>query len=331
MTPKIIQLQSLTAALLSPVLNYNECREAALSLSKLFSEAAGFDEMAPDNQIDIRTTSGKALAPRWAASCLVDFMRTRKFILGIRDAIEEKLKINPGRPVTVLYAGTGPFASLLTPLITLFTPAQLQMVWLEINPVSFQYLQKMITQFEMEDYVVELVEADAATWSIPVHVHPDIVVSETMNNALQKEPQVSIVVNLLSQCNPGTILIPDLVKVDACLLGSTIDHPEDIFHLETLLELDAETAVRIKKNPENVPVLTKGIILTISELPPERFKTLALNTSIRIFGQYSLTFNESGLTIPHILRMTNWFKKFPIRLLFQYQNDNNPCFRVSDL
>lgn len=331
MTPAFHNLKSVTEALLSPVMDYSGIREASLSLKKLFSEVVAFDEMESVNQPNIPTKTGIAIAPRWAASCLIDIIRTRKFLLGIRDAIEERLNMNPGRPVTVLYAGTGPFATLITPLITVFRPAQLQMVLMEINPVSIRYLQKIIQQFDMEDYLIDLVQADAVTWSIPGNQQPDIIVSETMNNGLQKEPQVSIAANLLSQCSRNPVLIPELIKVDVCLMGNTIDHPEDIILLKTLLELDAETAVRIKNNPENVPALSPGIIVTIPGLPDYQYNQLVLCTFIRVFGQHSLGFNESGLTIAHILRMTDSFKKYPVRLLFQYHIESNPGFRVTEV
>lgn len=330
MPPHFDKLKSLTTELLSPVVNYGKNREAAMALNKLFSEVAGFDEMDPANQFEILTKAGKAIAPRWAASCIDDFMRTRKFMLGIRDAIELKQKQNPGKPVRVLYAGTGPFAALLTPLITVFSPQQLQMVLVEINPVSVQHLQKIVQQFNMEDYLIELVEADAVTWLIPEHLQPDILVSETMNNALQKEPQVSIVANLFSQCNPGTILIPELVKVDVCLLGNIMDNPKDILYLETLMTVDAETAIRIKNNPEQVTVISQGITVTIAEPPPERFRTLALTTYIRVFGDHCLAFNESGITIPQKLKKETWFNKYPTRLLFKYSLNSNPGFSVDE-
>ena len=142
MTPSFHKLKLITGDLLSPFMGYRVINEGVHSLSKLFCEAVDFDELETINQQNISTKTGKAIAPRWAASCITDMMRTRKFILGIRDAIEERLKTNPGHPVTVMYAGTGPFASLLTPLITVFSPAQLQMVLLEINPVSISYLEK---------------------------------------------------------------------------------------------------------------------------------------------------------------------------------------------
>lgn len=331
MTPAFHNLKSVTGALLSPLRDYSGIRESVLSLKKLFSEAVAFDEMETANQQNIPTKAGMSIAPRWAASCLIDVMRTRKFILGIKDAIEERLKMNPGRPVTVLYAGTGPFASLLTPLITVFTPAQLQMVLMEINPVSIHYLQKIIQEFGMEDYLIELVQADAVTYTIPGNQQPDIIVSETMNNALQREPQVSIAANLLSQCSLNPVLIPELIKVDVCLAGNTIDHVEAIIHLKTLIDLDAETAVCIKNNPEDIPALSPGIIVTIPELPDSQYNQLVLCTSIRIFGQHRLGFNESGLTVPHLLRMTDSFKKYPVRLLFQYHIESNPGFKVTEV
>ena len=330
MTPSFHNLKSITDALLSPVLDYSNIRKASLSLKELFSEAVSFHDLEAANQLRIPTKAGMAIDPRSAASCLIDMMRTRKFILGIRHAIEERLKMKPERPVTVLYAGTGPFASLLTPLITIFRPAQLKMILMELNPVSIQYLKKIVQQFGMEDYLIDLVHADAATWSIPGNQQPDIIVSETMNNALQKEPQVSIVANLLSQCNRAPLLIPELIKVDVCLVGDTNKYPEAILSLKTLIELDAETAVRIKNNPDDVPALSPGIIVTISGLPDSQYKQLVLCTAIHIFGQHRLGINESGLTIPHILRMTDSFTKYPVRLLFQYIIDSNPGFRVTD-
>jgi predicted RNA methylase len=331
MTPAFQILKLITEELLSPVLDYNRVREASLSLKKLFSDAIAFDEMDENNQPNIPTGSGMALSPRSAASCLVDMMRTRKFILGIRDAIEERSKKGTGKPVRVLYAGTGPFASLLTPLITVFKPEQLQMVLMEINPVSIGYLKKIIQHFGMQAYITDLLQADAVTWTIPDELQPDIIVSETMNNALQREPQVSIVANLLPQCTRNPFLIPELVKVDACLMGNVVEQPQNIILLKTLLELDAQTAKAIKNDPGRVPALSPGIIVTLPRTPGLTHNQLVLCTTIHVFGKHILGFNESGLTTPHILGMANSFKRYPVRLLFQYHIDSIPGFRVTEL
>jgi predicted RNA methylase len=331
LTSSFHNLKTITNALLSPVMDYSAIREAALSLKKLFTEAVAFDDTDNSGNENIRTSSGLAIGPRSAALCITDMMRTRKFILGIRDAIEERLRLNPGRPVTVLYAGTGPFATLLTPLITVFRPAQLQMVLLEINPVSFYYLQKTMYQFGMEDYLVDLVQADAVTYAIPGNQQPDIIVSETMMPGLQKEPQVSIAANLLSQCKRNPVLIPDLIKVDVCLAGNMINYPESFITLKTLLELDAETAVRIKNNPEDVPALSPGILVTIPELPASQYYRLVLITSIRVFGNHALGFKESGITLAQPLMDLATLKKYPARLLFKYHIESEPGFRVTEM
>jgi len=331
LTPAFHNLKTITDALLCPVADYNAIREAALSLKLLFTEAVAFDYMEPANQPHILTESGLAIGPMSAAFCIIDMMRTRKFRLGIRDAIEERLRMNPGRPVTILYAGTGPFATLLTPLTTIFNPMQLQMVLLEINPVSFHYLQKTIQQFGMEEYIVDLVQADAVTYSIPRNQHPDIIVSETMKPGLEKEPQVSVVANLLSQCDQNPVLIPELIKVDACLAGNMIDDPDPIITLKTLLKLDAGTAVQIKNNPEDVLVFSQGILVTIPVLPGSRYNRLVLDTSIRVFRHHVLGFNESGITLPKLLMDLAALKKFPARLLFKYYIESEPGFRVTEM
>ncbi len=327
--PTFFSLKPITGLLLSPDSDYNTIRESAISLKNLFCETIGFDDTDPANLDHILTESGLAVGPMSAAFCIIDFMRTRKFILGARDAIHQKLKTNPGKPVVVLYAGAGPFATLLTPLITLFRPSQLQMVLMEINPVSIGYLAKTIEQFGMKEYIMDIVQADVVTYSIPPHQQPDILVSETMKPGLQKEPQVSVVAHLLSQCNSGTILIPEHIQVDACLKGNRAGGNNELIRLQTLLELDAETALQIKKNPGALPVIMEGITITMNEPPPSSFTKLILDTRIRIFGNHWLQFNESSLTIPQFVMETNSIKKFPAYILFRYEINDNPGFRIS--
>jgi hypothetical protein len=331
MNTAIEKLKIITDDLLTPVLNYSAVRNATISLKALFEDEVAFDINDQNNHAHILTGSGQAVGPWTAAFCVTDMMRTRKFILGIREAIEASLKKEPGKPVTVLYAGTGPFATLLTPLTTVFSPLQLKMVLLEINPVSFGFLQKTIQKFGMKDHLVEAVLTDAATWIIPPKLQPDIIVSETMMPGLNKEPQVSIVANLLSQSNRNPMLIPESISVDACLLGNMGNDPDPILYLKTLIELNAETAILIKKDPENVDILSTGKLVIIPEMPDSKYSRLALNTTIRVFSDHILGFNESALTIPFHLMKTESFKKYPVKLLFQYNLGSKPGFSVSEI
>lgn len=322
-------MEAQTKILLAPGAEYSAMAKACRELKKLFSEAVEFDEEEISNQHRISTNAGMALDPRSAASCLDDVTRTRKFILGLRDAIDDRLKQDPNRPITIFYAGTGPFASLITPLTSIFSPSQMQLVLMEINPASFKCLGKMIASFEMEDYVIDLVQADAATYSIPASQQPDIVVSETMNNALRKEPQVAIVANLMRQCNRHPLLIPGSIRVDACLYGNTELDSEAFILIKSLLDLDSETSRKIGDDPNTVAVLSSGVEVIIPDTPGLAYDQLVLRTSMHIYGEHKLLENESGLTIPHIVMMKGTSFKAGDKLNFRYSMGADPGFTFS--
>jgi hypothetical protein len=151
-----------------------------------------------------------------------------------------------------------------------------------------------------------------------------------MKPGLQKEPQVSIVANLLSQCDPGTILIPELVKVDLCLAGNIAKNPGAIIFLQTLFEFNSQTAKQIKDDPETVPFFAEGIVVEIKKAK-ENYGRLVLTTTIKIFNDHWLRFNESSLSVRHVVMYIADIKRFPARLLFKYKIDKQPGFVVTEL
>ncbi|NOT50030.1 MAG: hypothetical protein HOP10_01985 [Chitinophagaceae bacterium] len=316
------QLKKITETLLSPEVNYNDIRMAVHALKDLFCTAVGFDETETAKQGHIQTSGGQAISTYTAALCITDMMRTRKFLLGIKEAVEERLQTDPGKPIIILYAGAGPFATLLTPLTTVFAPDQLQMVLLEINPVSIAYLQKTIQQFGLEKHIIGIEQADAVHYTIPANYQPDILLSETMKPALQKEPQVSIVANLLPQCKPDTMLIPSTIIVEACLVGNLASDPLAIMPLQTLLELDKNTAMQINTNP----VISTGITITIPEKPEPLYKRIVLTTTVNVFGDHHIGLQESGITLTSTMLDIAGIKKYPARLLFRYIMNEEPGF-----
>jgi len=323
-------LKTITDELLAPKIDYTLVRNACATLSVFFYNLTSFDLKTRENQQHISTGAGLAISPCAAAFCITDMMRTRNFLHGIKEAIDTKLNENPSRPITVLYAGTGPFATLLTPLITIYAPSQLQLVLMDINPLSIGYLQKLIQQLDAHSYIIDIVQADALSYIIPEKHQPDIIVSETMKPGLRKEPQVSIVAGLLPQCKRNPILIPGLIKVEACHIGNLLKNPDALIVLQTLLELNVETALQINNNPGDMAVLADGIIVTIAE-PLPVYTQLVLGTSINVFNKHWLHLNESGITLPHKIMDISNIKKFPARLLFRYEIKKEPGFSVSVL
>ncbi len=321
------QLKTITDTLLSPERNYNAIRMAAHALKDLFCKVADLDQIETARQKHIQTSGGQAISTYMATLCITDMMRTRKFLLGIKEAIEERSVIHPGKPVTILYAGAGPFATLFTPLTTIFSPQQLQVVLLEINPVSIDYLHKIIQQFGLEKYITGIEQVDAVHYSIPDKYQPDILLSETMMFALQKEPQVSIVANLLSQCKKDPVLIPGNIEIKACLFGNFAADPLALMPLQTLLNFNKKTAIRMN----TVPVFSTGVRVDLPASPAALYSRIGLTTIVNVFGEHSIGLRESAITLAKPLLDIAAIKKYPAGLVFKYIINEEPGFEMGIL
>ena len=186
-------------------------------LAGIVGELVEILESAADFQIDSRlditegeTPSGEGLAisPTQAAMCAGEFQRTAIFLRGLHDAIACVIKATSQESVRVLYAGSGPYATLAVPLMTVFPPEAVRFTLLDIHPVSIEYVKSVVRRLGLVDSVDAYVVADACDYTIPADSIPHIVLSETMSAALENEPQVAIMRNLLGQA-PDAIIVAD--------------------------------------------------------------------------------------------------------------------------
>lgn len=153
---------------------------------------------------------GWAISPVQAALCAREPLRSAAFIQGLAAAI--RAASTPHKPVAVLYAGCGPFALLALPLMALFTPQQVQFTLLEVHRQTLDYARQLIEELGYGAHVAAFICTDAASYHIARDATPDVIVSETMNTALGKEPQVAIMRNLYPQA-PGAALVPAAITV----------------------------------------------------------------------------------------------------------------------
>jgi predicted RNA methylase len=168
---------------------------------------------------DIMLSSGKAISSTKAAHCVLDLMRTVVFLRGIKKAILQLQTDFPGQRLNILYAGTGPFATLLTPFTTQFTSQQLAFYLMDINADSLDCVRKVYRSFGIEDFIAEVICTDATTYRLPAGTTMHMIISETMMHALVREPQVAIMLNLIPQMEEKTIFIPEEINVNLKLLN----------------------------------------------------------------------------------------------------------------
>jgi CheY-like chemotaxis protein len=317
MKPTLADLKRITQILIADESSYLEIRDACTGLLDLFYRVSEFDETDHVNRQHMQSQAGQAVSPEAAAVCIRDFMRTRVFMRGLKEAISTKLLADPGKAVTVLYAGTGPFATLLIPLVTIFSSTQLNMLLLDINPASIAYLNRVINYFNLQTYVLHIVETDAVTYQIPAQWQPDIILSETMMPSLKTEPQISIVANLAGQC-PQAILVPELIAVSAVLYNSKMDDEIRFIPLETLLVFTKDEALQMAAQQQTGDVIFPVTRLEVQKPALPDYSRLALLTNIRVFNQHTLNFRESSLTIPQFVYNLHSIKTWPAVFNIQY-------------
>jgi len=166
--------------------------EAVNRLHLLFSALSGIDDDTDGtwSSCDTLLSNGLAISPKDAGRCAVDSARTSKFLRGIYAALLKAQTRFPSGPIEILYAGCGPFATLAIPLATRFTADEIQFTLVEINHRSLELAEKTFRAFGLSDFVRDYIQTDAASYLHPGTLH--MVITETMQKALSKEPQVAI-------------------------------------------------------------------------------------------------------------------------------------------
>lgn len=269
----------------------------------------------------IETGHGKAIGTFWAAFCARQVIRTQRFCRGLYHAITDVLSTRPNRPVHVVYAGTGPFATLALPVMLQFTPREVQFTLLEINPESFNKLKTVLRTFDVEDYVKHMELCDAITWQAP-DKEVDIVISETMERALGSEPQISIMLNMVKQLNPEVIYIPEDITVGVAY--NEVPRPE----------ISGGTAIYSFNKAKYQQIIERSaggsgwsFDKTRLEYKPIDGHKLVYTTDIKVYGDDELHFPDCSFN--HYLKVDVDLPAQNAVIEFQYQDGSKPGFKAT--
>lgn len=289
--------------------------QSAKLLSEFFSELNSITSVSINQKTDTILPGGIAISYDGAAICVNDYLRTTRFIKGVYHAMEDLLAKFPFTKSSILYAGCGPYATLLLPLLPLFAEDDFNITLLDINETSINSVETLIQKLGLQNYHVKTVCGNAITYK---HKHAEetplhLVITETMFNALTREPQVAVTANLAPQLAEDGILIPEEISLNAAY---------SFFAYEPFLKNEANAFVDFKKTPAYAKQQSLDTLFSMNkrynfadkahhnnyifESPfyklPQNFTEhpdVCIYTNIRIYKDLTLGLAESYITNPY--------------------------------
>jgi hypothetical protein len=337
--PRLRWLAEAASVLLFGGDDYSRIAATVASLDRFVRDVTGLREDTVDPRDHTATSmpSGSAISPLDAGRCLLDPQRTAIYLRGVHGAIQEAQRRFAGKVIHVLYAGCGPFAPLCLPLLPLLAGEAVRFTLLDVHARAVESVQAILDALRWEEGNADCLVCDATHYHNPGDRPLHVVVSETMQRALEREPQVAILLNTAPQLAAGGLMVPEMIAVEAVLtdlsreLGGNGVVPEPSapalkpwkgrVPLGRILEVDRERICAWAA--AGVP----------SHLPPARIAlpalvtaqySLVLTTTIRTFGTHELREYESGLT--HPLMVQGWRAGEEVE--FTYRLGEKPGFQL---
>lgn len=274
---------------------------------------------------DVTGTSikgGIALSPLYAKECLDDSIRTIRFIKGIYKALQElKIKFKKER-LKILYAGCGPLGTLIIPLLSLSESEKLGITFLDIHEKSVSSLKSIINYLGFQDFVINYCVNDATLYGKEGEDKVHMVVTETMDKGLTKEPQVMITKNLISMLEEGGVLIPEEIKLT---VGYSFLVNEKKYNGKKIISHQVSCADN-KRNRELFTItkntaFTEGDFIFESEIVPigvidKEKPDVCIFTQVKIFDNEVLKSGESYITNPFSVWSLMAYKAKSYKLIY---------------
>ncbi len=260
-----------------------------------------------NNTNDVQLSHGFALCEQYAADCILDYKRTYSFIKGIYKAINDLLESNKGEKVRILYAGCGPYAPLLIPILNLLRDDRLEVTFIDINQSSVSVLKSIVNTLSLNDYIESIKVDDAITYQHSTKL--DLIVTETMYSALTREPQVAITQNLIPQLKKEGILIPEEIIIN---IGYSDSNKEPVLEcrpeaytikgdLSYKPNLDLQELMKIEKEM-NYSTNREDCFFESNWIHLEDTKyhdpNIFLYTELKVYDQEKILKAESNITNP---------------------------------
>ena len=157
------QLQPLVAIIIAAPVDAGVVKQPIHALVNALEQESGVSSQADMNTSHgTYTEHGVAISPVQAARCSLEPLRTQVFMQGVAAAINDK--VHGDKVVHILYAGTGPFATLLLPYLACHPELPVRVTLLDIHQENIEAVKKLVARWHIGHLINEYVVADATCW-----------------------------------------------------------------------------------------------------------------------------------------------------------------------
>lgn len=294
-------LPDIARTILSPDSTDKQCEQALDQFARLCSKIS---DIVPDPSYtawaeDTFLNQGVAINPKAAAYCIKDYRRSVVFIRGVYSALQIfKQRDESGKKLKVLYAGCGPFATLILPLLPLFKPDELDFHLLDIHQASLDSVAHLLKALNLDGYDIKLVQGDACQYQHSELL--DLIIVETMQKALEQEPQFMVTMNLANQLDANGIFVPEEINVSLGL--ADLEEESKVYPIIKLIQLSSVNA-KLLKNKIQSSIQTENDVLPLGRVTIPDLSQLAnlqpqLLTQVSVFGEHVLGDYDASITLP---------------------------------
>ncbi|QFY44250.1 hypothetical protein F6R98_17750 [Candidatus Methylospira mobilis] len=123
----------------------------------------------------------RRVSPLTAARCAREFARTSRFIRGLHAALLKAQSRFDGQTIHTLYAGCGPYATLILPLLPYLPRDGFRFTLIDIHPLALDGARKTIGHFGYDEFIRDYLLTDACNAGFAGQQPFHVAVTETMN------------------------------------------------------------------------------------------------------------------------------------------------------
>lgn len=273
------------------------------------------------------TPRGTAISTQAAADCFGDFRRSQLLVRAVDLALATTTARFPGEPITVAYAGCGPWAPLLLVLARRWS-GRLRLHLIDVHASAVEQAAALFALIGQSGAIAKVTCADAALLELAEALRPHVVVGEIMQRALSVEPHVAVAARLASQLREGGVLVPHRIVVEAALarIAHGIEAPSERLRipLAELIDVSVATAPSLLQQLSTAEGCLPAREIVLGADTPAGLNVI-LATRVELAPGLLLDEYASGLTYPDVLHALGQVRPGQ-RYRFQYRLGVSPRF-----